>query len=164
MNKRIQNNNRIIRFFKYIYLKLFTINDSPQRIAIGFGLGAFLGILPGTGPLAALILATLFKLNKAAALLGSILTNTWISLLALVLAIKIGAGIMGLNWQNVYMAWVDLLKDFHWRHLLNMLIVKQILPLIIGYLVISVCISLVVYGCTLVILLMIKKKNQPKSA
>jgi uncharacterized protein (DUF2062 family) len=41
---RKKEGNRLQRFFKFLYLKLFRINDSPQRIALGFGAGAFMGI------------------------------------------------------------------------------------------------------------------------
>ena len=33
--------NKVARFFKALYLKLFRINDTPQKIAIGFGVGVF---------------------------------------------------------------------------------------------------------------------------
>jgi uncharacterized protein (DUF2062 family) len=108
--------HKISHFFRLLYIKLFKINDSPQRIALGLGLGVFLGIIPGTGPLAALFLALLFRVNRASALLGSLLTNTWLSIVTFLLAIKVGSFIMRLNWQSVY-------AD----------ISKAILPLIVGY-------------------------------
>ncbi|MDD5669514.1 MAG: DUF2062 domain-containing protein, partial [Candidatus Omnitrophica bacterium] len=70
--------NKLARFFKFIYLKIFRINDTPRKIAFGFGLGVFLGILPGTGPVASVIVAAFLHANKAAALLGSLITNTWL--------------------------------------------------------------------------------------
>lgn len=51
----MKKKNRILRLLKLIYIKLFRINDTPQKIAQGFGLGVFLGILPGTGPIAAAV-------------------------------------------------------------------------------------------------------------
>lgn len=58
--KRIKNKSSIRESFRSIYLKLFQINDTPQRIALGVGLGVFTGIIPGAGPIAALFLAMLF--------------------------------------------------------------------------------------------------------
>jgi uncharacterized protein (DUF2062 family) len=49
--------NRIARLLKTVYLKLFRINDSPLKIALGFGLGVFVGVMPGIGPVIALLLA-----------------------------------------------------------------------------------------------------------
>ena len=158
MNKKTIN-NRIIRFLKFLYLKMFRINDTPQRVAMGFGLGVFVGILPGTGPLAALILAALFRINKAAALLGSILTNTWLSLITIVLSIKIGASIMGLEWHAVYNTWKQLLKNFHWNQLLDSSVLQLLLPILTGYLILSFCLALVVYSGALFILLFLKRRR-----
>ncbi|PIR13657.1 MAG: hypothetical protein COV50_05635, partial [Flavobacteriales bacterium CG11_big_fil_rev_8_21_14_0_20_35_7] len=63
------------------------MNDTPQRIALGLGLGSALGMLPGTGPLAALFLAVVFKVNRASAFLGSLATNIWLSLVTFLLAL-----------------------------------------------------------------------------
>ena len=158
MNKKAIH-NRFIRFLKVLYLKMFRINDTPQRVALGFGLGVFIGILPGTGPLAALVLATLFRINKAAALLGSILTNTWLSLITIVLSIKIGASIMGLEWHEVYNTWKQLLQHFHWKQLLDTQILQLMLPVLTGYLILSFCLALVVYSGALFILLFLKRRR-----
>jgi len=150
---------KFLRFLKALYLKLFRINDSPQKVSLGFGLGVFTGILPGTGPLAALILATLLRVNKAAALLGSILTNTWLSLITIVLSIKIGAGIMGLEWRQAYNTWQQLIKNFHWKDLLNISILQLMIPVLTGYLILSFCLATVVYSGTLIILSFLKRRR-----
>jgi uncharacterized protein (DUF2062 family) len=87
------------RFLKFIYIKLFRINDSLQRIALGFVLGVFLGVMPVTGPTDTLLLALLFRLNRASALLGCFLTNTWTTILTFLLAIKTGFYIMGVGYK-----------------------------------------------------------------
>ena len=45
--------------------KLLGINDSPHRIALGIGLGLFLGVLPGTGVIAALAVAFIDETHDA---------------------------------------------------------------------------------------------------
>ena len=45
------------KIISFIFAKLFKINDSAQKIALGVGLGVFSGLMPGTGPAAALFLA-----------------------------------------------------------------------------------------------------------
>jgi len=155
-NKKISN--KIFRFFKFIYLKLFRINDSPQRIAIGFGLGVFTGILPGTGPLAALFLAFIFRVNRAAAFLASLATNTWLSILIFLLSIKAGSAIMKLNWHNVYQNITALFKDFNWQIFFKISVVKMLFPVILGYLIISFGAGLISYITVLVIINYIRKK------
>ena len=94
--------NKIVRLAKLVYLKLFRINDSPLKIALGFGLGVFVGVMPGIGPVIALLLAFLFRVNRVSAFLGSVLFNTWVGLIALLLAVKIGSAVKGLNYSEVY--------------------------------------------------------------
>lgn len=139
----MKNKNKLIRLFKLIYIKLFRIHDTPQKIALGFGLGIFLGILPGSGPIAALCLAFLFKLNRVSALLGSLLTNTWLSFLIFPLSIKAGSTIINLSWQDIYSN-------------------KVILPAAIGYLTISFCLGVFGYLVALIMLKQIKKYKQLK--
>ena len=109
--------DRISRFFRVVYLKLFRINDSPQKIAMGFGIGVFLGVLPFTGPIAALAMAFILRVNRASALLGSILTNTWISIPVFLFSIRAGAFITGVKCQDLNNGWDLLVKDFHWANL-----------------------------------------------
>ncbi len=148
-----------MRTFKYLYLKLFRTNDTPQRTACGFGIGIFLGIMPGLGPLAGLIAASLFRVNKAAAVVGALLTNTWTSLLTAILSIKIGAGIMHLNWQELYSQWRNLLSDFHWRSLLQSSFLEILIPVLVGYLVIAAIFGLTAY---LIIFLILSAKKAAK--
>lgn len=149
-----------MRFFKLIYTKLFKINDSPQKIALGFGLGIFLGILPGTGPIASLFFAFLLRLNRASSLLGSLLVNTWINIVTFLLAIKIGSVIMGLNWQQVYNESLLVVKNLQFAGLFKLSVLKIILPLLIGYFIIGVCIGIVAYIIVLIMLTRIKRQPQ----
>lgn len=143
--------------------KLFKINDSPQRIALGLGLGVFLGIMPGTGPIAALFLAGFLRLNRASALLGSLATNTWLSFVTFLLSLKVGSFIMGLNWQEVNNHWKVFLKNFHWLDLFKASILKAILPVIVGYIIVAFCLGLMVYLISIVILTQIKDaKNKSR--
>ncbi|MFA5362092.1 MAG: DUF2062 domain-containing protein [Candidatus Omnitrophota bacterium] len=120
-----------------VFLKFIRLNDSPQRISLGFGLGVFLGILPGTGPVAALILAALFRVNRAAALLGSLLTNTWLSIATIVLSIKLGSVIMNKNWVDVYAQWQLFLSQFQWRNIREAAFLQTAASVALGYLLIG---------------------------
>src|SRR3989338_6840109 len=91
----------ISKIKEWLYQNLFKINDTPQKIALGLGLGVFAGIFPGTGPLASLFLAFICRANRASALIGSLLTNTWLSIVTFLLAIKLGALMFGIKWEEI---------------------------------------------------------------
>ncbi len=151
----------IKRFFskagRVLFEKLFLVNDSPQKIALGFGLGVFTGIFPGTGPLAAVFLALFFKANRATALFGSILTNTWISVITLLLAIKAGAFIFGIQWQDLYETWKLILSRLDWKLLLESSVIKIILPVAVGYTLIAFIFGLAAYLLCLSVVFFIRK-------
>lgn len=149
--------NKLLRFFRWLYLKLFRINDTPQRIALGLGLGVFLGILPGSGPVAALFLAFLLRVNRASALLGSLITNTWLSIVTFVLAVKLGAYLLGLEWQQVYTDCIVFFKLFRFSDLLRITALKVLLPVILGYILVSLLLGFVVYLIALAALKKVKK-------
>ena len=154
------NLKSIRKLFVFLQQKLFNINDTPKRIALGAGLGVFTGILPGTGPIAALFLAMFFRVNRAAALLGSLLTNTWLSLVTFFLSIEIGSAIFRMKWRDVYNNWILFFKDFRWMRLFELSIFKIILPVIIGYFIVAFCLGFLVYLATLIVL----KKFKPNEA
>lgn len=151
---------KIARFFKTIYLKLFRINDTPQRIASGLGLGVFCGVLPGSGPIAALTLAFLFRVNRASALLGSILTNTWLSIPVFLMSLKVGAAIVGVSYQDLHRDWTLLIKNFHWASLLDTGVRDILLPIVLGYAVISLAIGIITYIIALILVEYIKRKKR----
>ena len=141
--------NKIINF---IFAKFFHINDSAQKIALGVGLGVFCGLLPGTGPAAALFLALIFRANRAAALLSSILTNTWLSLITFILAIKLGSVILNRHWQEVYQKAQSLIHNFGWVRFLKLSFNDVLLPIITGYVIIGLFLGIVSYLITLLII------------
>ena len=124
---------KIKNFFKLLYDKLVKIDDSPQRIALGFGLGVFCGILPGTGPLASVAIAFIFRVNKIAALTASLLTNTWLSVVTFLAAVKIGSAVSGVDWRDVYNTGKGIIQNFHWKDVSSIPFAKILLPLGIGY-------------------------------
>jgi len=140
------------KFISVIVNKLFKINDSPQRIALGVGLGVFSGLIPGTGPVAALFLAFIFRANRAAALLGSLLTNTWLSLATFILAIKTGSLVLGLHWQEVNQKMQGLTHDFGWAKFFKLSFLDVLLPVVTGYLIIGLLLAAASYLLTLVII------------
>ncbi|MDD5282057.1 MAG: DUF2062 domain-containing protein [Candidatus Omnitrophica bacterium] len=145
------------KIINFIFAKLFKINDSAQKIALGVGLGVFSGLIPGTGPAAALFLAFVFRANRAAALLGSILTNTWLSIITFIIAIKVGSLVFGRHWQEVYQKVQALIHNFHWGNFFKLSFLDVVLPVVIGYLIIGLFLGLISY---LVVLLITRKMLQ----
>ncbi|MDD5246393.1 MAG: DUF2062 domain-containing protein [Candidatus Omnitrophica bacterium] len=140
------------RLFRLIYLKLFRIHDSPQRISLGLGVGVFLGIIPGSGPIASLVVAAFLRLNRASALLGSLLTNTWLSVVTFALSVKVGSQLTGTNLQALKDNWTVFTANFHWHKLLELAALKIVFPVFIGYLAVSFCIGSAVYLAALGVL------------
>ena len=59
--------------------KLVSLNDSPQRIALGFAVGVFLAFSPllGLHTVLGLLIAFVFGLNRVAVLVGLFINNPW---------------------------------------------------------------------------------------
>ncbi len=76
LNKH-QGLERLRRRLRLIYLQILRIDDPPERIARGAAIGVMMGILPtfGLGIILSIIFAFIFRANKAAAVLGSLIMN-----------------------------------------------------------------------------------------
>ncbi len=140
------------KIINFVFAKLFYLNDSAQKIALGVGLGVFSGLLPGMGPAAALFLAFIFRANRAAALLGSMLTNTWLSLVTFILAIKVGSVILQLHWQAVHQKAQGLIHDFSWIKFFKLSFLEVLLPVMVGYLIIGLFLGIISYLITFLII------------
>ncbi|MBP7056498.1 MAG: DUF2062 domain-containing protein [Candidatus Omnitrophica bacterium] len=154
------NNSRyglLKRLTRFVYAKLFAINDTPQKVAIGVGIGVFLGVFPGLGPLAALFMAFLFRVNRAGALLGSALTNTWISIPIFVMASGLGSVVTGVNYGDVKWAWRSFIDNPSWDYFWKLSASKVFVPIITGYLIISLLIGVMAYLAALFAMKAIEK-------
>jgi len=140
------------KIIDFIFSNLFKIDDSAQKIALGVGLGVFSGLMPGTGPLAAMFLAFIFRANRAAALFGSLLTNTWLSLVTFILAIKAGSVILKMDWRQVQQKAQILIKDFSWFKFFKLSFFDVFLPVITGYLIIGLVLGAFSYLVTFLII------------
>jgi uncharacterized protein (DUF2062 family) len=142
---------------KKFFLKFFAINDSPQKIALGAGLGVFLGIVPGTGLIAALFAASLLRANRAAALMGCLATNTWLSVVTFLLSIQVGSAILKLEGQAVLKSLTVKLQSFQFLDLFQASFLQVVLPLVIGYAIISFVLGAAVYAVTLIALIIARR-------
>lgn len=130
---------------KDLITKFFLIDDSPHKIAAGAALGIFLGIIPGEGVTASLVLAALFRLNKLSATTGALSANMWATVAILPLAAGIGGFLFGIepvslidNFQSTY--------QLGFKYFLSKTIFfSLVLPLIIGFIIAAGIVSLAFY-------------------
>jgi uncharacterized protein (DUF2062 family) len=134
------------------FSKILRINDTSQRIALGLAIGVFLGILPALGFFTTLILASFLRVNRTSALIGMLLTNTWLTVVTFFLSIKLGAFIFRIDSQNLYESWNSFVKNFHWIDLFKASFLKLILPALTGYFLIALGLALTVYLLALLLL------------
>jgi uncharacterized protein len=166
---------RTTRFFRYIYLKLIHTNGTPHGIALGFAVGAFIAIFPsfGLGIFLVLLLAWLFKMNKASAVLGlfvfglGFISPVWWALSFFIgkLFIRMDLSVAAFSQK---MQALDLIKsDFPW---INMALFKVSAPYLwaylLGNLILSSAAALLMYFLVLHLVnrhLRRKKKKEIKT-
>ncbi|NOZ25261.1 MAG: DUF2062 domain-containing protein [Nitrospirae bacterium] len=58
---------------------IFSVRETPRKIALAFAMGVFIGISPflGLHTLMAIAFASVFRLNKLVTLAGAFVTNPW---------------------------------------------------------------------------------------
>lgn len=137
--------NQIKKYIKSFYEEFVLLNDTPHRIAFGFGIGVLLGILPFTGVIAAVAVAWYFKLNKPAAVLGSMITNTWLGFVVLGMSIHLSCIVLGVKFSHIQEKFEALLKNFQWDTLKDPYILKIVTAVIVGYFILSVVLSVLSY-------------------
>lgn len=78
-------------------MKALRLNDPPEKIARGAAIGVFMGIFPtfGAGIILALAAASLMRVNRAAAALGSLVMNPFTAPFFWALSVFIGSVLMG---------------------------------------------------------------------
>lgn len=143
------------------YIKqFFLIDDTPHKVAGGAALGIFLGIIPGEGVLSTLVLASIFRLNRLAALAGVLSVNMWTTFISLPIAAIVGGLIFRVDPQS-------LSKDFHkslnlgWHYIFDWRILRETaLPLLVGYIVLAGIFAALVYFGLLYLLIKKRKIRQ----
>ncbi len=158
----IKRDSPIVRSLHFLYAKLFAINDTPHKVAAGVGIGVFFGVLPGLGPLAAIFLAFILRVNRAGALLGSLLVNTWISIPVFFAAVWIGSAVTGAKYADILSQWHMLKDNFSWRFLARLLTGGIALPVMAGYLAVSISIGLAAYAFSLIVINKMKRRKVKK--
>lgn len=144
---------KIKNFFQHF----FTLDDTTHNIAGGAALGIFLGILPGEGVAATLIVAALLRLNKASATIGVLAVNMWATVVVFPIAAFLGGFIFNIS-PSVLSANFQQTYDLGLKYFLSKAIFFDLaLPLIVGFVISAGIISLVFY---FIIFFLLKYKKQ----
>ena len=129
-----------------IYIKqFFLIHDTPHKVAAGFALGVFWGIMPGEGVATTLITAYILRFNRFSATAGVLASNMWMTFVVLPLATMTGGFLFNIKPQ-------ELVDNFNatyalgWKYFFSELIFLKILtPFFVGFFIVSISIALFFY-------------------
>ena len=139
MKKQLEKIKQVLKNF-------FLINDTPHKIAAGFALGVFWGIMPGEGVATTLITAVILRVNRLSAVSGVAMSNMWGTIVALPLAAYFGCLLFG-GESAALISSFQATYALGWKHFLTEIIFWEILlPLLVGFLLVSLSISALCYG------------------
>ncbi len=131
--------------FKNLFKSFFLIDDSPHKVAGGVAMGIFMGIVPGEGFLSTLFFAYLFHFNRLSALASIAAVNMWTTLLVLPLAAITGGFLFGVSAQSLITSFQNT-YTLGWNYFFSKVILFElILPLMVGFVIVAVIISLSFY-------------------
>jgi uncharacterized protein (DUF2062 family) len=141
---------------KDLFKKLLHIEDTPERTALAYSIGVFLGFSPflGIHTLVALAIAFLFNLNRVALLLGAWSNTPWWIVPYYTIATWIGMWVTGfwIEWKTikeVFQSGIDqgfLSSDF-WSRIASQ--GDLLLSFAFGSLILAASLSLIAYPLSL---------------
>lgn len=133
---------------KTFFKQFFRIKDTPHKIAAGAATGIFLGVLPGPGVAASLVAASIFRINRLAALAGALATNHWTTIFMFPLAAAAGCFMLGGN-RTTLIEEFNQIYSLGFKFLFSKDILFDIvLPLTVGFVAVSGAIALFCYILT----------------
>ena len=153
---------------KDLLKKLLHIEDTPERTALAYSIGVFLGFSPflGIHTLAALAIAFLFNLNRVAILLGAWSNTPWwivpYYMIATWLGMRVtGFWIDGKTLKAVFQAGIDqgfFSSDF-WSRIASQ--GGLLLSFVIGSLIFAAILSLIAYPLSLKLIKFYRSRRRP---
>ncbi len=114
---------------------------TPHQLACAFGLGVALGIIPGTGALAAAATASVLRLNLPLMVAGALLTNPVTTPFVYAGSYLLGRRLLG----NALPLWPA---------------AKVLLAILIGNLILAIGLGLLGYGMALCFFLLVRRVNR----
>jgi uncharacterized protein len=142
--------------FRAAFRRLLAIDDPPERTALAFSIGVFIGFSPllGLHTILATALAFIFRFNKVAIYTGTFINNPFLTLVPIIIAsYAIGAFVLGRP-LRIPDEGLELLKNPHifsgeYYRLLFYQSWSIVWPFSVGAMVLSVVCSLIAYPLTL---------------
>lgn len=135
--------------------KIFHLRSDPHQIALGFALGAFIGVFPtfGLGFIVISLIAVVLKFNVPAAFLGTAIANPFLGPFWMFASYKVGKLIMDFfdSKKEIEAAAGFLTKLFH-----------SGLDYIVGNLLISIIAGVISYFIVLKLVVWVAKKRSER--
>jgi uncharacterized protein (DUF2062 family) len=107
---------------------VLTIKESPNKIALSFSIGVFIGMSPlvGLHTILGLAIASIFRLNKFVTIIGVYITNPWTIVPIYTFSTFVGAKLLGLK---------KVIPDIDWHNLGITKIISELKDLLIPFVV-----------------------------
>jgi uncharacterized protein (DUF2062 family) len=155
--------------FRAAFRRLLAIDDPPERTALAFSIGIFIGFSPflGLHTILATVIAFIFRFNKVAIYTGTFINNPFLTLVPIIVgSYAVGAFFLGRP-LKIPSEGVELLKEPHLltgdyyrqlfvqsRHILE--------PFAVGGMILSVVCSVLAYPLTLRALRLYRSRKSEK--
>jgi len=138
-----------VRWLRYQYVRLMRINDSPEKVASGLALGVAIGVLPsfGLGVIAALFIAGYLGLNRAAAVIGSLVMNPWTAPFFWGLSFLAGSLMLGNDLGETFRVIKEL--KVHGDPWSSLLARELLLPYLVGNIIVTLSVCAMFYAGSL---------------
>lgn len=133
------------------HLKTFlAVNDTPERVALGFAVGVFISFSPllGFHTVLGLFVAVAFGLNRVAVITGLWVNNPWTLLPVYSAATYLGRKLIGFT-PTAFPAfeWHQLFNRHFWLQILHQWPILK--PLAVGSLILAIFASVIAYTLVL---------------
>ena len=139
---------------KILFKKALTTNDSPHKLAMGFALAVFWGVMPtfGFAIVFSLPTAVLLRANKVTAVIGTFVSNPFTTPFFYAFSYKMGSFILDLN--PLPFSW-DIFK------IENILNISK--SLLVGSIIFATIMAFISYGLVLIVIFIVKKSKNLRS-
>lgn len=140
-----------MRNFRSVFRALIHLSDTPERTALAFALGVFLGFSPliGLHTVLGLLLAFLFRLNRLAVILGVWSNLPWLIVPFYAFSTWLGVWLLGLSEaiEPPELSFYELFRPEFWEWLLSQW--RLLIPAFWGSLVLATLLGLLAYPIAL---------------
>lgn len=126
---------RLGRWCRVHLRKMIRENASPRSAGLGFALGAFIGIYPtlGLGTPLSYLAASGLRLNRAAAVAGSLVMNPFTAVPFYSLSTWLGIEMVGVNAQGIeMMSILERIQNYGWAVFVGSTVVAGVSAVVLG--------------------------------